>query len=172
MPWGFPGSTSGKEATCQCRRPKRQGFDPWVGKIPWRMAWPHTPVFLLGKNPMDRGARRATGYRVTKSQTWEKWLSIHTCGIAYEITHKCVTGNQREEEKWVRTTSKGLPQWLSSKGSACNAGDAGDMGWKYPLKEGMATHFSILAWSIPWTARHGGLQSVGSQTWTRLKQLS
>ena len=25
---------SDKESTCQCRRPKRWGFDPWVGKIP------------------------------------------------------------------------------------------------------------------------------------------
>ena len=27
---------SGKEPACQCRRCKRGGFDPWVGKIPWR----------------------------------------------------------------------------------------------------------------------------------------
>ena len=25
---------------------KRCGFDPWVGKIPWRRAWQPTPVFL------------------------------------------------------------------------------------------------------------------------------
>ena len=31
---GFPGGASGKEPTCQCGRHKRQGFDPWVGKIP------------------------------------------------------------------------------------------------------------------------------------------
>ena len=30
---GFPGGTNGKESTCQCRRQKRCGFDPWVGKI-------------------------------------------------------------------------------------------------------------------------------------------
>ena len=37
----FPGGTGGKEPTCQCRRYKRCGFDPWVGKIPWvgRRAW-------------------------------------------------------------------------------------------------------------------------------------
>ena len=29
------------------------------------------------------------------------------------------------------------------------------------LKEGMATHFNILAWRIPWTEETGGLQSVG-----------
>ena len=28
------GSASGKEPTYQCRRHKRCGFDPWVGKIP------------------------------------------------------------------------------------------------------------------------------------------
>ena len=30
------------------------------------------------ENPMDRGAWRATVHRVTKSQTWLNWLSIHT----------------------------------------------------------------------------------------------
>ena len=29
---GFPGGTAGKEPACQCRRHKRCGFDPWVGK--------------------------------------------------------------------------------------------------------------------------------------------
>ena len=32
-----------------------------------------------------------------------------------------------------------------------------------PLEEGMATHFSFLAWRIPWTAEAGGLQSMGLQ---------
>ena len=30
-----------------------------------------------------------------------------------------------------------------------------------PLEERMATHSSILAWRIPWTEEHGGLQSIG-----------
>ena len=41
---GFPG---GKECACQCRR---HGFDPWVGKIPWRRKWQCTPLFLPGKS--------------------------------------------------------------------------------------------------------------------------
>ena len=49
---GFPGGAGGKEPVCQCRRHKRLGFDPWVGKIPleegmathssilaWRIPW-------------------------------------------------------------------------------------------------------------------------------------
>ena len=31
----------------QCWRP---GFNPWVGKIPWRRAWQPTPVFLPGES--------------------------------------------------------------------------------------------------------------------------
>ena len=30
-----------------------------------------------------------------------------------------------------------------------------------PLEKGMATHFSILTWRIPWTEELGGLQSMG-----------
>ena len=37
------------------------------------------------------------------------------------------------------------------------------LGWEDPLEEGMATHFSILAWIIPWTVEPGRLQSMGSQ---------
>ena len=31
---GFPGDTSGKEPTCQYRRPKKLWFNPWVRKTP------------------------------------------------------------------------------------------------------------------------------------------
>ena len=41
---------AGKESTCQCRRRKRWGFDSWFGKIPWKRAWPLTPVFLPGES--------------------------------------------------------------------------------------------------------------------------
>ena len=42
------------------------------------------------------------------------------------------------------------------------------LGWKESLEKGKATHFSILAWRIPWT-----IQSVYgvSKSWTRLSDL-
>ena len=41
---------SGKElSACPCRRCKRCGFEPWVGKTPWSMKWQPTPVFLPGE---------------------------------------------------------------------------------------------------------------------------
>ena len=39
-------------------------------------------------------------------------------------------------------------------------------GWEDPLEEEMATRFRILAWRIPLTEEPGGLQSVGSQSWS------
>ena len=51
---GFPGGASGKEPTCQCKRQKRQGFDPWVGKIPWRRTLQSTLVFLPGESHGQR----------------------------------------------------------------------------------------------------------------------
>ena len=47
-------STSSKEPACQGRRHKRCGFDPWVGKIPWRRAWKPTLVFLPGESHGQR----------------------------------------------------------------------------------------------------------------------
>ena len=32
-----------------CQQCRRRGFDPWVGKIPWRREWLPTPVFLPGE---------------------------------------------------------------------------------------------------------------------------
>ena len=40
------------------------------------------------------------------------------------------------------------------------------LGQEDPLEEEMATHFSILAWTIPWTEEPGRLQSMGSQSQT------
>ena len=53
---GFPGGTSGKESTCQCRRHR---FNPWVRKIPWKRKRQPTAVFLPGKS---HGQRSLVGY--------------------------------------------------------------------------------------------------------------
>ena len=53
---GLPWWLRGKEICLQCRRP---GFNPWVGKIPWRRAWLPTPVYLPGE---FHGWKSLTGY--------------------------------------------------------------------------------------------------------------
>ena len=46
------------------------------------------------------------------------------------------------------------------------------LGREDPLEEGIATHSSILAWRVLQTEEPGRLQSMGSQSWTQMKQLS
>ena len=46
------------------------------------------------------------------------------------------------------------------------------LGWEDPLEKEVETHSSILVWRIPRTEEPGGLQSMGSQSQTQLKQLS
>ena len=52
----FPGGSGDKSNCLQCRR---QGFDLWVGKIPWRRKWQPTPVLLPEK---FHGWRSLIGY--------------------------------------------------------------------------------------------------------------
>ena len=43
------------------------------------------------------------------------------------------------------------------------------LGQEDSLEKEMATHFSILAWKIPWTEEPSRLQSMGSQkSWAQL----
>ena len=55
---------------------------------------------------------------------------------------------------------------LMVKNPPASAGHAGDLssisGRVDPLQEGIATHSSVVAWRIPWTAEAGRLQSMGS----------
>ena len=112
---GLPWWLSGKESSYQCRR---CGFDPWVGKIPWRRKWQPTPVFLPGKS---LGQRSLRGY----SQGVEK-------------SQKC-KGVQRSQtwqtaiETYIRTVSNLSPSFLARRqrgllvpfvSSACTQGQA------------------------------------------------
>ena len=60
----FPGGNS-KKPGFQSRFNKRAGFDPWLGKIPWRRAWQPTPTFLPGES---YGQRSLAGYSLWESQ--------------------------------------------------------------------------------------------------------
>ena len=69
--WGFPGGAGGKESACQCRRCKRCGFSPWIGKVPYSRKGQPTSVFYL-ENLMDRGAWQATVHGITESEMTEQ----------------------------------------------------------------------------------------------------
>ena len=94
---GSPGGSSGKESACQCRRCKRCGFDPWVGKIPCRKKWQPTPVVLSGKL---HGYRTLAGYSPCgyKESDITGWLNTLIWNLG--------------SRHWLR-----LAIWVSARGS-------------------------------------------------------
>ena len=68
------------------------------------------------------------------------------------------------EKPLVAPTVKNLPSMQNTRVQSLSQED--------PLEKGMTTHSSVLAWRIPWTEEPGGLESIGSQSQTQLKQLS
>ena len=76
----FPGGSDGKSICLQCKRP---GFDPWVGKIPWRRKWQHAPVYLPGK---FHGQRSLVGYSPWggKESDTTEWLHFTYFTLVFE----------------------------------------------------------------------------------------
>ena len=75
----------------------------------------------------------------------DSWVrKIHWRGIGYPFQYSWAS--------LVAQLVKNLPAmgetWVRSPG------------WEDPLEKGMATHFSILAWRIPWTEEPVRLQSI------------
>ena len=65
LPWWLR-----RQSVClECGRP---GFDPWVGKIPWRRKWQPTPVLLPGKS---HGQRSLVGYSPWGRRVGHNWAT-------------------------------------------------------------------------------------------------
>ena len=148
---GFPGSASAKELTSQCRRHKKRGFDPWVGKITWRRAWKSTPVFFPGES---RGQRRLTVYSL--------WGKESTCNVGDPSS---IPGSGRSSGEGkdypLQYSWASLVAQLVKNPPATRETWVQSLGWEDPLEKGKGTHFSILAWRVPWTAQSMGSQRVG-----------
>ena len=81
----FPGAfcvalTQCKKSTCQCRRHRRCGFDPWIGKILWRRSWQSTPALLPGESPWieEPGRPQSMGLQRVRHD----WVTEHSISSA------------------------------------------------------------------------------------------
>ena len=91
-----PTCCSGKESACQCRQ---CGFDPWVGKVPWRRKWQPTLVFLPGES---HGQESLVGHSSQGCKESDKTEHSHTgssekrsqpdrsCKCRVPISHYCL----------------------------------------------------------------------------------
>ena len=110
---GLPRWLSGKESACQHRR---YGFNPWVGNIPWRRKWQHTPVFLprkyhrqkslAGYSPQGHKELDMTDCTRALVDNWGQ-LSLLEHRVAKVIVRRAKRGNK------LPTATKAHPQWHS-----------------------------------------------------------
>ena len=126
---GLPRWLSGKESTCQRRRYRRFGFNPWVRKIPleekmathsstlpWKITWTEEPGRLQSmclQSQMQLSNKRtsvqtllvqgSTLHILQKAKTMET--------VKYLVIYKCQEGGRDEQakHKWV------LGQWNYSQ---------------------------------------------------------
>ena len=76
---GLPRWLSGKESACRCKRYRRCGFDPQVGKLPWRRKWQPTPVFFPAKSHGQRSLVGYSPYGHKESDMIEELINTITC---------------------------------------------------------------------------------------------
>ena len=94
---GFPGGINSKESSCQCRRHKGCGFNPWVRETPWRRKWLSTLVFLTGE---FHGQRMLVGY-----SPWGCKAS-DTTEVTWHYRHHHITQEQKKPNKQTQITIK------------------------------------------------------------------
>ena len=76
------GGSDCKKIHLQCRRP---GFDPWVGKIPWRRDQLTTMVSLPREFHGQRGAWQATVHGVLKESGTTERLTLPQTFLSYSF---------------------------------------------------------------------------------------
>ena len=88
---GFFRWLSGKEFACQYRRCRRQEFDPWVRKIPWRKAWQSTPIFLYGESHEQKSLAGLQSMGLQKNRMHRVTELEHESESENEVTQSCQT---------------------------------------------------------------------------------
>ena len=121
---------------------RRLGFNPWVGKIPWRREWQPTPVLLPGEFPWK-----------------EEPLSMEF----QSVRHSWAAFTSTSKMQW------GFPGSSAAKESACNVGDLGSPPGLVRSPRGGYGH-PLLAWRIPmdyspydlkdWATKHSTAEHI------------
>ena len=83
----LPRWLSGKESSCQRRKPKRHRFSPWIEKIPWRREQEFTPVFLPAKS---HGQRSLVGYSSWGPKNSDMTEHAHIYIYMYILIHNFI----------------------------------------------------------------------------------
>ena len=113
----------------------------------------HSSCFPWDKNSLSslcQNSAHSPSPSKVGSSTPSPHTSLHSTGKEKGSLH--LWSAYHVWASWVAQQLKNLPGMQQNRVQS--------LGWEEPLEEGMATHFSILAWRIPWTEEPGGIQSM------------
>ena len=67
------------------RSHRRQGFNLWVGKIPWRRKWQYTLVFLHGESHGQRSLEgyHLWGHKESDTTEWLNWTKLKIYFVSF-----------------------------------------------------------------------------------------
>ena len=122
--------------------------------------WPLDPFSLHGLSRSDQQKpQRAMPVQPLGSNWWSnrEHPSEEPGCFSFQRPHQSALASSSKSgsASHVAQSVKNLPAiqetWVQSQSR------------EVPMEKGLATHSSILAWTIPWTEEPGGLPSMGSQ---------
>ena len=105
-------SWSSLRLTCQLRRHKRHGFDPWVRKNPWRRKWQPTPIFLPGES---HGERNLAGFSPCCCRVRHDWSDLAHTDSSLIVSWIFIGRTDAEAEAPILWPSD-MMSWLVGKG--------------------------------------------------------
>ena len=146
----------------QCRRP---GFNPWVGKIPWRRERLPTPVFWPGEfhglySPWASLIAPLVKNLPAMQEMWVRFLRQEDPLEKEMATHSSIPAGESHGQ---RSLAGYIPWGLKSRTqlSDFHFQFLGFPSGSDRRRQRQPTYFSTLAWKIPWMEEPGRLQSMG-----------
>ena len=108
-----------QQPTCHCRKQERGGFDPWVGKMPWKRRWQPPLAFWPGESHRQRSLAGCGPQGRTEPDTTE--VTSHA---------------RRGEEVWNISGVWGMRRQNPSVSYQVNGSGVGTWAWGRGDKEG------------------------------------
>ena len=154
-----------------CLKCGRPGFDPWVGKIPWRRAWQPIPVFRPGESPWteEPGGLQSMGLQRAGRDCTTKHVHVH----AHTHTHisvQFICSVMSDSLRPHGLQHAGLPCPSPTPGAYSNL--CPSSWWCHPTMSSSVIPFSSCFQTFPtsvsflmsWLFASGG-QSIGASVW-------
>ena len=141
-----------------CLQSRRPGFNPWVGKIPWRRAWQPTPVFLPARFCGQRSLAGYSPWGRKQLDTTER-LCMWGTEVGFDGKKNFFNGNKANNYQQYNKGETWLMKWLKIICSVPRSYQTQGNRWGSGLMVNLSVHSSVPQAPTPLAAQPGALLS-------------